>query len=169
MNKEWFNYSEFYDFIVKNFKFTTFVELGTWKGHSITYLAKITNNKSKIFAVDIWDDWKSDYNIFNGGLYSIYNKYLIDNNVRSKIVDIKSISWEASKNFDDESVDFIFIDADHSYQSVINDIESWLPKMKKNSIISGHDYFKSAGVKKAVDLKFGDKTIFFKKIWYVQL
>jgi predicted O-methyltransferase YrrM len=82
---------------------------------------------------------------------------------------IKSYSWEASKNFEDNSVDFVFIDADHEYESVVKDIDSWLPKVKKGGIISGHDYITWKGVKLAVDQKFGNKTKFNGPCWFVEI
>ena len=46
---------------------------------------------------------------------------------------------EASTLFDDESVDFVFIDCDHSYDGVRGDIENWGPKVKIGGMITGHD------------------------------
>ena len=86
------------------------------------------------------------------------------------ITDIKGTSWEMANNFEDESVDFVFIDAGHEYDSVVKDITSWLPKIKKGGIISGHDYFNPCGVKQAVDelitdVKFCSDGI----IWYKEI
>jgi len=50
---------------------------------------------------------------------------------------------DAVKVFDDESLDFIFIDGNHSFEFVTNDIAEWGKKVKKGGIISGHDYFRS--------------------------
>jgi predicted O-methyltransferase YrrM len=66
-------------------------------------------------------------------------------------------------------VDFVFIDADHEYDSVVKDINAWLPKIKQGGIISGHDYFNPCGVKKAVDEKFGNEVKFNGPCWYVEL
>ena len=75
---------------------------------------------------------------------------------------------EAIKYFEDNSIDMVFIDADHTYEAVKYDIERWLPKTTK--LISGHDYNDPGhpGVKQAVDEKFKDveviDTIWFKKL-----
>ena len=45
-----------------------------------------------------------------------------------------------SKFFLDHSLDMVFIDGAHDYESVMTDILSWLPKIKKNGLICGHDY-----------------------------
>lgn len=67
------------------------------------------------------------------------------------------IGWsvEASKWIQDESLDFVFIDGNHKYEFVKEDIETWYPKVRKGGIVSGHDYyeFKSGrgGIIPAVD------------------
>jgi len=49
-------------------------------------------------------------------------------------------SWDVAINYVDESLDFVFLDGDHSYDSIKKDICAWLPKVKKNGIIAGHDF-----------------------------
>lgn len=65
-------------------------------------------------------------------------------------------SVEAAEEVADESLDFVFIDADHSYDAVSQDIKAWSPKVKLGGLVSGHDYNNpdylfGAEVKKAVD------------------
>jgi len=69
-------------------------------------------------------------------------------------------STEANKKIKNGSLDLVFIDANHSYENVKEDIGNWLPKIRKGGIICGHDYvnkgieFESSlctGVKRAVD------------------
>lgn len=63
-------------------------------------------------------------------------------------------SDRAAKEVPDHSLDFVFIDADHSYEGCKRDIEAWYPKLKDGALLSGHDYenpdFPSWGVKRAV-------------------
>jgi predicted O-methyltransferase YrrM len=47
--------------------------------------------------------------------------------------------------FPDEFFDFIFIDADHSYEAVVKDIQSWWPKIKKGGIFAGDDFIPEDG------------------------
>jgi hypothetical protein len=53
----------------------------------------------------------------------------------------------------DESLDFVFIDGDHRFDFVMEDIIGWTRKVKKNGIVSGHDYyhFHNSGVVEAVN------------------
>jgi predicted O-methyltransferase YrrM len=61
-------------------------------------------------------------------------------------------SEEAAKQFPDESIDFVFIDGDHSYEGCAKDIDLWYPKLKEGGLLSGHDYRdgRNYGVKQAV-------------------
>jgi predicted O-methyltransferase YrrM len=69
---------------------------------------------------------------------------------------LRSLSWEGAKNYSDESLDFVFIDAAHDHESVIKDLVSWYPKVKKGGIIAGHDYHYDCGVYSAVNQFFQD-------------
>jgi hypothetical protein len=90
---------------------------------------------------------------------------------RAKIV--RSDSVAAAKAIPDASLDFVFIDADHTYEGCKADIEAWLPKIKKGGFISGHDYenpeFPAWGVKKAVEEKFGVPEKGDNFTWRIQL
>ena len=70
-----------------------------------------------------------------------------------QIVWVKKFSVDAVKDFKDKSVNFVYIDANHQYEFVKEDIEVWLPKVKKGGILGGHDY-NEAGVKQAVNERF---------------
>lgn len=65
---------------------------------------------------------------------------------------IKKFSMEAVKEIEDNSLDFVFIDANHCFEYVLDDIREWSKKVRPGGIVSGHDYSKHMfGVKKAVD------------------
>ena len=67
-----------------------------------------------------------------------------------KIKWMKEKSVDAAKHIANNSLDFVYIDGNHTYESVAEDIFSYYPKVKKGGLLSGHDYeYKS--VKKAVD------------------
>ncbi|MCE9531545.1 MAG: class I SAM-dependent methyltransferase [Planctomycetes bacterium] len=53
---------------------------------------------------------------------------------------LQSDSCEAAESIADGSLDFVFIDADHTYEAVRKDIHAWWPKVRPNGLMSGHDY-----------------------------
>lgn len=67
----------------------------------------------------------------------------------------KMESTDAPKYFEDESLDFVFIDADHTYEGCKADLHAWYPKVKKGGLFCGHDYeipqWPKFEVKRAVD------------------
>ncbi len=85
---------------------------------------------------------------------------------------IRKRSLHAARSMPDRSVDLVFLDADHSYEGVMEDWHEWLPKVKPGGYLSGHDYGdKRFGVKKAVDesLAFWHKLeLDLDMTWFVQ-
>jgi cephalosporin hydroxylase len=75
---------------------------------------------------------------------------------KSKVTFHKTTSEIYSKEVEDNSLDVVYIDGDHKYPSVINDLDLWYPKIKNGGFLCGHDYSKRpnhrhSGVTKAVD------------------
>jgi predicted O-methyltransferase YrrM len=66
-------------------------------------------------------------------------------------------SHEASFEVPDHQLDFVFIDADHSYEHCLEDIRDWAPKVRPGGLICGHDmdHPDFPGVRKAVEEYFG--------------
>ena len=53
---------------------------------------------------------------------------------------IKKTSMEALSDFADDRLDFVYIDGNHSFKFVAEDIFEWSKKVKPGGVISGHDY-----------------------------
>ena len=83
---------------------------------------------------------------------------------------IQGDSADSADRIADASLDFVFIDADHSYEGVKRDISAWLPKVKKGGYICGHDYPRYPGVVRAVNEAFGDSVeLDADHCWFVML
>ena len=70
--------------------------------------------------------------------------------MKDKAIIIEKDSVEASKEIEDASLDFIFLDAYLDYESTVRDLETWYPKVKTNGLFTGHDW-QSPAVQKAVE------------------
>ncbi len=80
-------------------------------------------------------------------------------------------SLEAATVIPDGALDFVFIDAVHSYDEVKADIETWLPKVRDGGFITGHDYdiAKFPGVVQAVEERFADFLLGDDAVWMAQV
>ena len=56
---------------------------------------------------------------------------------------IKAYSHDAVNNFADGFFDFVYLDADHTHDAVLNDLRAWWPKVKTGGVLAGHDYVKN--------------------------
>jgi hypothetical protein len=120
------------------------VEIGSFKGE---YAKNILNFWSgDLYLIDVWrelniNDYQDssnqyDYkNIINSCLENIKQN-------EHRCFMIRSDSVKASELFNDQSLDFIYIDANHKYEFVKKDMEKWFPKLRYGGIFSGHDYLK---------------------------
>lgn len=161
MGENWFTYPKLYREMVRLApKESHFVEIGSWKGMSAAFMAVEIINSDKNIKFDCVDIW-ADGGYLEDGTQDLFgvdlmNKFLENTKPVAHVINaIRSDSVEASKTYADQSLDFVFIDGDHSYEGCKRDIIAWLPKMKPNSIIAGHDYGWTPGIQKAVDDVFG--------------
>ena len=104
------------------------IEIGSHLGESTCIFAGSGLFKT-VWSVDIFN---------NSGYYEIYEKNR-KRNYPDIIHPIKNTSANAAKEWNNGLVDMIYIDADHNYKSIREDIDLWAPKIKKGGIISGHD------------------------------
>ncbi len=146
----WFSYKTLYDeFIEKSPNNSVFVEVGTWFGKSTTYLAnkiKLANKKVKLITVDTFkgtDNDKYQLDIVDSFGGDIFYEF-IENSVATKTFDdiqiIKDSSENASRLFENASIDFLMLDAGESYNDVKNNIQCWFNKIKPGCYIAGDDY-----------------------------
>lgn len=118
-------------------------EVGSWKGMSTSVLAKTVKPfNGKVFAIDHWqgsDGVPEHKQAETNDMFSTFRYNMKTLGVLDIIYPMIMDSATASLIFADNSLDMIFIDADHRYSYVKVDIEMWLPKMKVGGIIAGHD------------------------------
>ena len=97
--------------------------------------------KGKIWLIDIWEN--------PNFLFDCMNLHRDNKNVSF----IRDKSTIAASNFVDNSLDFIYIDDDHSYNGIKSSFEAWFPKVRFGGIVSGHDYGENdcIGVKQFID------------------
>lgn len=147
----YFDFSDFYSDVVKIFdNDSRFVEVGTWKGRSLAYLAVEVINSGKnikIDAVDTWngsfcqhDESSSAYEPLLKEPDALYKHFLSNIEPVKDVINIVRLpSLEAAKLYDDCSLDFVFIDAEHEMPYVLDDFRAWYPKVRTGGWFAGHD------------------------------
>jgi len=133
-----------------------FVEIGTYRGKSsICLYDKIIESGKNItlYTIDNFsqslphDDIDTD------------NKSIFIENKGTRNINLIENDWmDTLDDFDDGSIDFLFIDVNEMDESLLNLLNLWIPKIKPNGIISGHDYHWS-GIKQVIDDKFPNVQI----------
>jgi hypothetical protein len=79
-------------------------------------------------------------------------------------------SVDAARGYPPRSLHAVYIDADHGYESVIADIDAWLPKVRLNGFVGGHDYHEGfPGVMRAVRERFVGVKTFCDSSWLASL
>ncbi len=143
-------------------------EIGSYIGESTEIFAQNFSD-STIHCID---PWQSGYDQLDLASLDMDNvEFEFDRRMKqySNIVKIKKTSVDASVNFENEYFDFVYIDANHTYNAVKEDIQTWLPKIKINGYIGFHDY-DNPDVRRAITESFGyaqivfeDQSVFFIK------
>jgi hypothetical protein len=111
-------------------------EIGSYEGKSSELFAMFCK---QVYCVDVFNEIEPTLKFDN--MISNYDN----------IIKIKKLSVDAAKDFPDNFFDCVYIDANHDYDSVKEDILSWINKIKKGGILSGHDYhYGSGGVYEAL-------------------
>lgn len=159
------------------------VEIGTYKGRSARAIAENMPDEGFLLCIDPFcdsegttakneDEWDkiakecwSNLSDLPATRLSIWYTYSHS----------ASEQWESLNLDPDKELDFVFIDGDHSYEGVKQDILDWFPKLRKGGVLAGHDYNVWPGVTNAVDELFRSKLQdqiesrigFCSSVWFV--
>lgn len=103
-----------------------------------------SNPSLTLYCIDPWKMY-SDYADFNQPCldehYETAKKRLAPYDCRF----IKKFSMDALGDIEDEELDFVYIDANHNFLHVTEDVYWWTKKVRPDGIVSGHDYIKMKG------------------------
>lgn len=146
--------------IIKTHGLKTFVEVGCKEGRLTGALLKGILDL-KVYAIDPWrafpqnkGDGAETYEEWD------FRKIEADfwKNVEGhggRLEFMRTTSLEAAQEFQDGSLDLVFVDAAHDYENCLADIRAWWPKIRQGGFLAGHDYqHKFPGVMRAVAEEF---------------
>lgn len=117
-------------------------EVGVEQGK---FSVSLLDDGLKVYLVDAWQAYKGYRDHVSqeklDGFLEITKEAVKDYDAHI----IRGYSMDVVKQFDDESLDFVYIDANHDFQNVTNDIAEWSKKVRKGGIVAGHDYIRLKG------------------------
>jgi hypothetical protein len=148
-------------------------EIGVFKGDHAQVILNYLNI-DKLVLVDPWLPIEDGYDIDKEGFNKIYDevKNRFENVKEVEIV--REVSVKASKGFNDNYFDFIYIDANHKHEFVLEDLETWYPKLKKYGTMCGDDFGHPSGdgvISAVTEFAFKHKVLVFSEgtqFWFVR-
>lgn len=155
--------------LIKTHKMTRGAEIGVDAGR-LTCMLLEANPSLHMVAVDHWPPDYPDgpYEKGAGPARGVGKQqwkrdkfHRITHPFRTRITLIDKPSVEAAESVPNGVLDFVFLDADHSYDGVMGDIMAWTPKIRHGGYLLGHDYCENhfPGVVKAVNDSFEKSRI----------
>lgn len=155
----WLDYEDYYEEVARFLPSgSTFVEVGVWKGRSICYFAewcRILGKDIKIFGVDMFGGnfGRGDGLKWADDTIDTVRENLNIAGVGDMVTLYKADSAAGAALFEDNSLDFVWLDADHTFRNLCRELISWSPKVKNGGILAGHDWDKNThpDVQRALD------------------
>jgi len=151
----------------------TVVEVGTWKGRSAVAMCDALQGTPGVsfYAVDTFlgtDGVERMHQAHGAEIAAdrIYGEFLENSRPYPFVNVVRLPSAQAWREFEAESIDLLFIDADHVFDEVLLDIRNWFAKVRVGGVIAGHDYPKF-DVARAVHTHFGSVAT-TGSVWYVE-
>lgn len=149
-------------------------ELGVRHGRTFLHLLRVCPWLTLI-GVDLWKKMPEMEAVEGGETYENWNMEEFERIVRDgaepykdRAIILKMDTHDASSHVEDGELDFVFIDADHTYEGVNRDITDWTPKVRKGGFIIGHDYNWTT-VRAAIYEHFACVETGPDNVWYLRL
>lgn len=123
----------------------TVIQVGCWYGKSTICIAKAIPAEGKIYAIDSWIGYPAEIYRDTFHAFERFVSNVTHEGVEHKIVPIRMTSLQANRLLRKSvnSVDMIYLDADHSYDAVLADLKAWSPYLKSGGIFCGNAYSKN--------------------------
>ena len=120
------------------------VEIGSFVGRYARHI--LDNWKGTLYLIDPWRKRPSS-DVEYSDNDKVTPKTMLEaaktlKGVEDRAIMIRALSHQVVDLFQDGSLDFVYIDGDHSYEGAKQDIRLWFPKVKKGGLIAGHDYLR---------------------------
>jgi hypothetical protein len=125
---------------IRELDFRVGVEVGVAQGE-FSKLIVVGNEQVHLYGVDPWEPYQGykDY-VKQESFNDLYSEAQHRLQYFKRFEFVRKYSMDAVKDFEDNSLDFVYIDANHEYEYVKQDITEWTKKIRSGGIVCGHDY-----------------------------
>jgi len=158
---DYINHSDVLCSILKTRDYSYGCEVGVHAGDTTEFLLKNLPLIKRYYSIDPW----KLYEMYDGKMYrkpgnrkfgsldlAMKNYFKVIRPYKDKVITYQMTSVEASKHLPKDYLDWVFIDANHEYKYIKENLDLWSWRVKTGGVVAGHDYGnKWKGIKKAVD------------------
>ena len=121
-------------------------EVGVWKGAFAENMLTKATGLTEYILVDPWEhleDWNKPFNVKQREFDAVYQeamKRTKNGPHGNKVTVLRGKSHVQAAQVPDESLDFVYIDGDHTLKGIVIDLVTWYPKVKIGGLVSGDDF-----------------------------
>lgn len=146
---------------------TAIALVGIYQGLNLSYVADVCRrNHVRIYAVDVWESIGDNLNGrpykpgaltgFRAELHAarrLFERWIAEHGFAGHVEIVHANSLDAARKIPDASLDLVFLDADHGYDCVLQDLGAWYGKLRPGRLLAGDDFdgSKWPGVVQAVE------------------
>lgn len=135
---------ELWNQILRAANVQTMVEVGVWKGEFAKQILEQCDFLRRYYMVDPWanlPDWNKPANVKPEVFEEIYNEAMRNTEFASSRIEVlRGRTKEVIDRIEDESLDFAYIDGDHTLRGITIDLTKVFPKIKTDGLIGGDDF-----------------------------
>jgi len=183
----WFNFDDVYQQAVDRAppSGAHFVEVGVLFGKSALFMAEAIQKSGKKITFDAVDTFGIGHDAIRNGMSRCREHYPTNDHTRQQellevsrltghlgvaehvvelsglgnLINLVVASGQVhSQSYEDESLDFVFVDAQHTYDDTVQILRAFVPKLRRGGVLAGHDYSDAfPGVRRAVRDVLGEK------------
>lgn len=133
--------------VVRGTGVTSIAEVGVWKGHFAEHLLRECPALQRYVMIDPWrhlEDWEKPYNVTDIAFEAVYGEAMERTDfAAAKREVLRKTTREAAADLEDGSLDFIYIDGDHTLRGITIDLASTFSKVKPGGFLGGDDFTRS--------------------------
>jgi Methyltransferase domain len=119
-------------------------EIGVWKGDFAKVILSNFSNLTKYYMIDPWahlPDWNKPFNVDDRTFEDVYAEALLKTDfASSRRIVLRGRTNAVIDEIPDQSLDFAYIDGDHTLRGITIDLTQVLPKIKDGGLIGGDDF-----------------------------